>query len=71
MATRECVINKLKSVGYRFKRDAWRVTVFKRETHRVEVPKRDILSDDWVRQAFRQAKIPSEEIETFLRHCRS
>jgi len=71
MATREHVINKLKEAGYRFKRDCWRVSVFKKSTHRVEVPKRDIIDDEWVRSAFRQAGIPKDEIEAFLKHCRS
>jgi hypothetical protein len=71
MATRrEQAINKLKEHGYRFKRDAWRVTVFKKGTHRVEVPKRDILSDEWVRSAFRQAGMSVEEIAEFIRCCR-
>lgn len=57
MATREQVIDKLREKGYVFKRDAWRVGLFKKPgtTQRVEVPKRDILSDEWVRSAFRQA----------------
>ena len=50
MATREHVVNKIKEMGYHFKRDCWRVGVFKKGTHRLEVPKRDILSDEWVRQ---------------------
>jgi hypothetical protein len=72
MATREQVVNKLKETGYRFKRDAWRVTVFKKEggTHRIEVPKRDIISDEWVRSAFKQAGLSRDEIESFLRQAR-
>jgi hypothetical protein len=72
MATRDQVINKLKEAGYAFKRDAWRVGIFKKVggTHRIEVPKRDILSEEWVRSAFRQAGMPKEEIDEFLRHCR-
>jgi hypothetical protein len=72
MATREQVINKLRAAGYRFKRDAWRVSIFKKQggTHRIEVPKRDILDEEWVRAAFRQADITREEIDEFLRQCR-
>lgn len=72
MATREQVINKIKEMGYRFKRDAWRVSVFKKQggTHRIEVPKRDIISDEWVRGAFRQAGMSAEEITSFLRQAR-
>ena len=72
MATREEVINKLKEVGYRFKRNAWRVTIFKKQggTHRVEVPVRDIISDEWVRNAFRQVGLSKDEIESFLRQTR-
>jgi hypothetical protein len=69
MATREEVINKLKEAGYKFKRNAWRVTVFKKQggTHRVHVPVRDIISDEWVRSAFRQCGMTPEEVEAFLR----
>ncbi len=71
MATREQVINKIKKVGYRFKRDAWRVSIFKKETHRISVPKRNIIADEWVVSTFRQAGIPNQEIEEFLRQCKN
>ena len=72
MATREQVINKIKEMGYRFKRNAWRVTIFKKAggTHRIEVPVRDIISDEWVWSTFRQAGLSKEEIESFLRQAR-
>jgi len=70
MPTREQVINKIREVGYHFKKDHWRVSLFKKGTHRIEVPKRDIISDEWVWATFRQAGMVKEEIESFLRQCR-
>jgi len=68
---RERVINKLRELGYGFKRNAWRVAIFRnpRTMHVIQVRNKDDISDDWVRQALRQAGVPSEEIERFIRDC--
>ncbi len=73
MPTREQVINKLRECGFRFKKDSWRVSLFKRSSdmRRVEVPKRDIIADEWVRSTFRQIGLSKEDIDSFIRHCTS
>jgi hypothetical protein len=69
MAKREQVINKLKERGYKFKTESERVLVFKKGTHRLEIPRRDLLDEKWIRSAFRQAGMTNEEITEFLRQC--
>lgn len=68
---RERVINKLRELGYKFKRDAWRVQVWRHPTtkHTIEVRKRDEVGDDWVRCVLRQAGCNPVEIDTFFRDC--
>lgn len=67
MISRERIVNKLRESGFKFKRDAWRVSIWKRQIQRVEVPKRDLIEVEWVRNAFRQIGMPREEIEAFIR----
>jgi hypothetical protein len=69
MIARERLVNKLKEIGYRFKRDAWRVTMFRNGTRRVEVPKRDFLQDETVAQILRQCGLTRDQIVQFIRTC--
>lgn len=66
---RERVINKLRELKYKFRRDAWRVSIWKKGTHEVHVPKRDILSEDWVRSTLTQAGCAKDEIDRFIQAC--
>ena len=63
---RERVIAKLKSVGYAFYKDAWRVSIFKLGTHQVHIPKRDLLDAEVVQSILGQAKCAAEDIRRFL-----
>lgn len=69
--SREHLINKLRELGYKFKRDCWRVSMYKRGTHRVEVRKRDFLDEDAVRSMLRQCGQSPEEIDAFIKCTRS
>ncbi len=71
MIGRHAVINRLKEAGYRFKRDAWRVSFFKKGTHLVGVPKRDLIEEDWVRSQFHQCGLTRDEVEHFIKCARS
>lgn len=72
MIAREKLIAKLRELGYSFKKDSWRVSVFKRGTHRAEVRKRDFLEEQTVRQTLRQTKLmTAEEIDAFIACCLS
>lgn len=68
---RERIIAKLRELGYKFKRDAWRVQIFRNPAtmHLVQVRKRDDVDDDWVRSVLKQAGCSKEEIERFLGQC--
>lgn len=71
MIARDRLINKLRELGYTFKRDAWRVSIWKKGTHRVEVRKKDFLEEETVRQMLRQCGCEREEIDRFIGECRS
>jgi hypothetical protein len=68
---RDRIISKLRELGYKFNRDAWRVQVFRHATtmHLIEVRKRDDIDDDWVRAALKHAGCSKEEIERFIGQC--
>jgi predicted RNA binding protein YcfA (HicA-like mRNA interferase family) len=69
---RERFINKIRDLGYKFKRDAWRIQVWKhpQTMHVIEPRKKDDLDDDWVRSVLRHAGCSKEDIEAFIRnHC--
>jgi hypothetical protein len=68
---RERVINKLRELGFSFRKDHWRVSMFRKGPLRVEVPKKDLLEDAWVRSQFRQCGLSFAETEEFLRLARS
>jgi hypothetical protein len=68
---RDRIVSKLRELGYNFKQDAWRVTIYRHPVtlHMVQVRKRDDIDDDWVRSVLRQANCPKEEIERFIGQC--
>lgn len=70
---RERLINIIRSLGYSFRRDAWRIQDWKRSTdgHTIQVPKRDILSEEYVRSVLRQAGCDADQITEFLRDGKS
>jgi len=67
---RERFIAKLRELGYSFRRDAWRVQLWRKGTHEVSVRKRDHIDDDWVRQTLRQCGCSHDDIERFIAQCR-
>lgn len=71
MLPRERVIAKLRELGFHFKRDSWRVSLYKRGVERVEVPKRDLIDADWVRSTFRRLAMSREEVERFIGQCKN
>lgn len=71
MLPRERVIAKLRELGFHFKKDSWRISLYKRGVERVEVPKRDMIDDDWVRSTFRRLGLSKEDIERYIGHCRN
>lgn len=68
---RERVVNKLRELGYKFVRTAWRIQIWRhpQSLHIVEIRNRDDVSDVWVRQVLRKAGQSDETIEAFIRSC--
>lgn len=68
---REYVVNKLKELGYKFRRQAWRVQIWShpQTRHQVQVRQKDDIDDDWVKSMLRQAGCPKEDIEQFFAAC--
>ena len=69
MVRRERVVNKLRELGFRFKRDAWRVQLWQKGMQRPEIPKRDFLDEETVFHILRQCGLKPEEIAAFLREA--
>ena len=67
MLKRERVINKLREIGYAFKKEAPSTYIYKRGTHRVFVPKTDLVSEAWVRATLGTCNCTPAEIEEFIR----
>jgi phage gp36-like protein len=66
-------VNKLKELNYKFSeqlhyQEKWRQ---KGGTHIIHIPRKDVLDDEYVRHALRQAKVAKAEIDAFIRACRS
>jgi hypothetical protein len=69
MVRRERLINKLRELGFRFKRDAWRVQLWQKGMLRPEIPKRDLLDEETVCNILRQCHLKNDEIAAFLRQA--
>ena len=67
MIPREKFINKLRELGYTFKRDCDRTYLWRRGVHRVFVPKKSTVSEEWARQTLRQCGVSDAEIDKFVR----
>ncbi len=70
MLKRERVINKLRELGYSFKREAPSTFIYKRGSHRVFVPKTDLVSESWVRATLFTCNCNQQEIDDFIRAAR-
>lgn len=71
MVRRERLINKLRELGFRFKRDAWRVQFWQKGQLRPVIPKRDFLDEETVAQILRQCGVAQQDIMAFLRESRN
>jgi hypothetical protein len=67
MLKRERVINKLRDLGYVFKREAPNRFIYKRGSHRVFVPKTDLVSETWVLATLFTCGCKQQEAEEFVR----
>lgn len=66
MITRQHFVNKLRELEYHFKKQYKRVSLWKKGTHRVMVPRTDLLSPAWVRWTLKQCGETDEAINKFI-----
>lgn len=68
MIRRESFINKIRGLGYTYKTQQKRTTLWRQSgtTNFMSVPMRDWLTDEYVTSALRQAGCTKEEVEAFL-----
>jgi hypothetical protein len=71
MPRRDHVVNKLREIGFSYKDTTDRCLVYKRGTLRLYMPRRNDIDETWVRQALRQAGVPPDQIDAFLRMCKA
>jgi hypothetical protein len=67
MLKRERVINKLRELGYAFKKEAPSTYIYRKGTHRVFLPKTDFVSETWARATLNTCGCKADEIEEFVR----
>lgn len=68
MVHREAFINKIRELQYTYKTQQLRTQLWRKRggTHIMFVPLTDLLEDDYVTGALRQASVPDSEIKSFL-----
>jgi hypothetical protein len=73
MVRRECFINKIRELNYHYKSQQLRTQLWKKKgsTKRMFVPLANLLEDDYVIGALRQADVPEAEIRSFLASAKS
>jgi hypothetical protein len=73
MVRRQAFINKLYEKKYSFKNQLKRTLLYKKDggTHRVFVPLRDLLDDEFVESQLRQMGCDEKEIKTFIAQCQN
>ena len=73
MVPRTAFINKLRQLNYTFKRRQKRTELYRLRggTHFVDVSMRDLIEDDTVMSALRQAGCSTESIKTFIASAKS
>lgn len=65
---RDHFINKIRELGYRHRRDAWRVQIWRhpKTFHELHVRNKDHLEEAWVRGALKQAGCNPDQINSFI-----
>ena len=68
MIERRRFIEMLTTLGYSYKRETKRTSMYRKigGTHRIFVPKRDLIDEKYVKSSLLQAGCSAEEIESFL-----
>jgi len=71
MVRRETYINKIRELGYTYKGQRPRINLWRKGMHFISVPRRDLLTDEFVKSTLSQAGCQSEEILAFLSSAKS
>jgi hypothetical protein len=73
MVRRETFINKIRSLGYKYKTQQKRTYLYRQTgtTNYISVPMADWLEDEYVQHALRQAGCKGQEVESFLSSAKS
>lgn len=68
MVRRETFINKIRSLGYTYKTTQKRTFLYRKSgtTEYIAVPRSELLEDEYVQHALRQAGLTGPEVECFL-----
>jgi hypothetical protein len=68
MIHRDAFVNKIRNLGYAYKDQLKRTYLYRKTggTHCIYVKMSDLLDEEFVRNALRQAGTPSPDIEQFI-----
>ena len=72
MVRREQFINEIGSLKYAYKGQQKRTYLYRKTggTHYISVPMADLLEDEYVTSALRQAGEPPDSVKAFLASCK-
>jgi hypothetical protein len=73
MIPREHFINKIRQLGYKFKDEKKRVSLWRKPgtRHAISLPKTVLLEEEYVQSVLRQAGCLAEEIAAFIASAKS
>lgn len=73
MVRRESFINKIRTLEFKYKTQQKRTYLYRQSgtTNYISVPMKDLLEDEYVQNALRQAGCEPEEIASFLSSAKS
>lgn len=67
MIAREHLLNRLRALHYKHKRDTRNsVQLWGRGTHRIVIPKNQLVDPETVRSILRQCGMPEDDIQKFI-----
>lgn len=70
MPARDAVINKLRSLGFKYKKTCDTTDLWKRGVESIYLPRNSFIEAEWVRTTLRIHNVSKDEIEEFLRHAK-
>lgn len=73
MIRREAFVNKIRELKYAYKSQQKRTYLYRKTngTHYISVPMADLLEEEFVISALRQAGLKDPEIQSFLKSAKS